>query len=399
MNLMVSIVSASLLIALAAQAAEPNPVRIGVINDGSGIYADLSGEGSKVAAQMAVEDFGGSLFGRKIEILYGDDESKPDIGVSIVRKWLDTEGVSAIADGGPSSVAVAIQELSKSKPFVYLNSGGYSSILSGPNCTARSFHFAPDTRALSYSLTREMVGKGLKTWFFVTADYAFGHALEADASRAVEESGGQVLGQVRHPQHTMDFSSYLLRAQASGANAIAFADAGDDLTSAIKQAHEFGIGETNQKLIGYLVFETDVIALGPELAQGLRFLTPSYWDMNDGVRAWAKRFMPQYRGKPPTTSHIMTYSAVMHFLKAANSAGTLDADQVAAKMRAMQVDDPFTQGATIQDNGRVLSKLWMVEAKKPSESKYQFDNLKVLEPIDPKILYQSAAERGCQVKW
>ncbi|MGY8666035.1 ABC transporter substrate-binding protein [Bradyrhizobium sp. UFLA05-109] len=378
-----------------ALAADDGPIRIGVLNDSSGLYADLSGEGSAVAARMAVEEFGGELLGRKIEVVHADHQNKPDIASSIVRKWIDVDHVSLVADGGPSSIASAVQELAREKRFVFVIAGGFASTLTGPGCAATSFQFAPDTYALSSAPTRAAVAKGLDTWFFLTADYTFGHALDKDASAAVKAAGGKVLGHVLHPLNSSDFSSFLLQAQSSKAKAVGLANAGGDFSNALKQAQEFGLTQMGQHLVGFLVLHSDIQAIGLPAAQGLQFATATYWDIDDKTRAWSQSFMKRYRGKPPTMVQSLTYSGVLHWLKAAKEAGTLDGEKVAAKMRELKVDDVFVHNASIRSDGRVMEDLTMVEVKSPPESRYPFDDLKIIGHLDGTTTYRSLAEGGC----
>jgi len=385
----------SLAFAHQATAADNDPIRIGVLNDSSGLYADLSGEGSAVAARMAVEEFGGELFGRKIEVIHADHQNKPDIANALVRKWIDVDHVSLVADGGPSSIASAVQEIAREKKFVFTIAGGFASTLTGPACAATSFQFSPDTYALSSAPTKAAVAKGLDSWFFLTADYTFGHALEKDASAAVAAAGGKVLGNVMHPLNTADFSSFLLQAQSSGAKAIGLANAGGDFSTSLKQAQEFGLSQSGQHLVGFLVLHSDIQAIGLESAQGLQFATATYWDVDDKTRAWSREFMKRYRGKPPTMVQSMTYSGVLHWLKAAKAAGTLDGEKVAAKMHEMKVDDVFVHNAPIREDGRLLEDLMMVEVKSPAESKYPFDDLKVIGHIAAADAYRPLAEGKC----
>lgn len=378
-----------------AMAEDAGPIRIGILNDSSGLYADLSGEGSAVAARMAVEEFGGELFGRKIEVVHADHQNKPDIANAIVRKWVDVDHVSLVADGGPSSIASAVQEIAREKKFVFTIAGGFASTLTGPACAATSFQFSPDTYALSSAPTKAAVAKGLNSWFFLTADYTFGHALQKDAAAAVKAAGGKVLGNVMHPLNTADFSSFLLQAQSSGAKAVGLANAGGDFSTSLKQAQEFGLPQSGQHLIGFLVLHSDILAIGLETAQGLQFATATYWDVDDKTRAWSRDFMKRYRGKPPTMVQSETYSGVLHWLKAAKAAGTLDGERVAAKMHEMKVDDVFIHNAPIREDGRVLEDLMMAEVRSPKDSKYQFDDLKIIGRIDAAQAYRPLADGKC----
>jgi branched-chain amino acid transport system substrate-binding protein len=389
------IAAASMALGHQAFAADSDPIRIGVLNDSSGLYADLSGEGSAVAARMAVEEFGGELLGHKLEVVHADHQNKPDVASSIVRKWIDVDHVAMVADGGPSSIASAVQEIAREKKFVFTIAGGFASTLTGPACAATSFQFAPDTFALSAAPTKAAVAKGLDSWFFLTADYTFGHALDKDASAAVIAAGGKVLGHVFHPLNTPDFSSFVLQAQSSNAKAVGLANAGGDFSNALKQAQEFGLTQSGQHLVGFLVLHSDVQAIGLEAAQGLEFATATYWDVDDKTRAWSRDFMKRYRDKPPTMVQSLTYSGVLHWLKAAKAAGTLDGEKVAAKMHEMKVDDVFVHDAAIRPDGRVMEDLMMVEVKSPKESKYPFDDLKVTGHLNGASTYRSLADGKC----
>ncbi|MCJ2072203.1 ABC transporter substrate-binding protein [Methylobacterium sp. J-030] len=379
----------------ASMAADTTPIRIGVINDASGGYADLSGAGSAVAARLAVDEMGGSVLGRPIEVLSADNQSKPDIASALVRRWVDVEGVTLIADGGPSSSAASIQQLARARNFVFVNAGGYASSLTGKDCARTAFQFAPDTYALSSASTKRAVARGDNSWFFMTADYTFGQALEADASASIKASGGRVLGSVRHPLHNPDFSSFLLQAQASRAKVVGLASAGADVINSVKQAHEFGLIEGGQKLAGFLVFQSDVDALGLDVAQGLEFATATYWDSDERTRAWSRTFQQRYRGKPPTMVHSLTYSGVLHYLKAVQAAGTLDGPTVAAKMRETRVNDVFVRDAAIREDGRVLEELMLVKVKAPSASKHPFDDFEVLDRLSPEAAYRPLSESEC----
>jgi branched-chain amino acid transport system substrate-binding protein len=355
----------------------------------------MSGVGSAVAAQMAVDEFGGELLGHKIEVVHADHQNKPDIASAILRKWVDVDNVKLVADGGPSSTATAVQELAREKKFVFAITGGFASTLTGPACAATSFQFAPDTFALSSAPTRATVAKGLDTWVFLTADYTFGRALDRDASAAVVAAGGKVLGHVMHPLNTSDFSWFLLQAQSTKAKAVGLANAGGDFSNSLKQAQEFGLTQSGQHLVGFLVLHSDIQAIGLQAAQGLEFATATYWDVDDKTRAWSRDFMKRYRGKPPTMVQSLTYSGVLHWLKAAKAAGTVDGVKVAAQMHEMKVDDVFVHDAAIRPDGRVMEDLMMVEVKSPAESKYQFDDLKVIGELDSASTYRPLADGKC----
>ena len=329
MNLKRSLIGAAALALLAGSAHAQ--VKIGVLNDMSSLYADIGGKGSVLAAQMAVEDFGGSVLGKPIEIISADHQNKPDVGSGIARQWIDTDHVTAIADVPTSSVALAVQEVVREKNALFLMSGPASSDLSNSKCSPHGFQLTYDTYALAHGTGGALVKQGGDSWFFLTSDYAFGHALERDTAAAVTAAGGKVLGTVNHPLNTQDFSSFLLQAQASKAKVIGLANAGGDTINSIKQASEFGIVSGGQRLAGLLVFISDIHALGLKTTQGLTITDAWYWDMNDESRAWAKRFMAKYENKAPSFTQAGVYSEVSHYLKAVKAAGTIDADKVAAK--------------------------------------------------------------------
>src|SRR6266478_8740207 len=323
-------------------------VKIGVMNDQSGTYADISGPGSTTAARLAVEDFGAAKKGLKVEIVVADHLNKPDVGSSIARQWYDAEKVDVIVDVPTSSVALAINQITRDKGKAFLVSGAASSDLTGKACSPNTIHWTYDTWALAHGTGSAIVKTGGKSWFFLTADYAFGHALERDTEEVVVKEGGKVLGKVRHPLNTQDFSSFLLQAQSSKAQIIGLANAGGDTTNAIKQAAEFGIVKGGQKLAGLLVCVTDVHALGLPTAQGLIFTESFYWDYNDQTRAWAKKFAERNRGIHPTMIHAGVYAAVLHYLKAVDALKTDDGTKVITKMKEMPTDDPLFGKGTIR---------------------------------------------------
>ncbi|HYH22765.1 MAG TPA: ABC transporter substrate-binding protein [Azospirillum sp.] len=370
-------------------------VKIGVLNDRSGLYADLGGEGSAVAARMAAEEMGGKVLGKPIEVIVADHQNKPDIGSNIARQWIDQDGVDVIADVPNSGVALAIQEIAKSKQKVFLALGPATSRLTGDACSPYTFHWAYDTYALAVGTGRAIVEQGGKKWFFLTADYAFGHQLEADTAAVVKKAGGTVVGAVRHPLNTADFSSFLLQAQGSGADIIGMANAGGDTINTIKQASEFGLQQSGkQKLAGLLLFLSDVHALGLPVSQGLELTTGYYWDLNDETRAWAKKYMEK-TGRMPTMVQAGTYSAVRHYLKAVEAAGTDDATVVAEKMRAMPVNDSFAKNGKIMQNGRMVHDMYLARVKKPSDSKGPWDYYQIVKTIPGEQAFQNPKESGC----
>jgi branched-chain amino acid transport system substrate-binding protein len=398
-RLLLAGVAAVGLLAGAAQAQQGkisnDVVKIGVLNDQSSLYADISGQGSVVAARMAAEDVGGKVLDKPIEIIFADHQNKPDVGAAIARRWIDEEGVDAISDVPTSSVALAIQGITRDKKRIFLMSGPASSDLTGKQCSPYGFHWTYDTYALANGTGAAMVKQGGDTWYFLTADYAFGHALERDTSNAVKEAGGKVLGSVRHPLNTNDFSSFLLQAQGSGAKVIGLANAGGDTINSIKQASEFGIVQGGQKLAGLLVFITDVHALGLKTANGLVVTTAYYWDQNDDTRKWAKRYMERMGGKAPTMVQAGVYSGVKHYLEAIKAAGTDDPDAVAKKMRETKINDFMTKDGTIREDGRVMRDMYLVEVKKPEESKGPWDYYKILRTIPANEAYRPLDKGEC----
>jgi len=371
-------------------------VKIGVMNDQSGLYADITGPGSVLAARMAVEDFGGKVAGKSIEVLFADHQNKPDIGANIVRQWIDTQQVDAIADVPTSSVALAVQEITREKNRMFLMSGPASSDLTGKACSETGIHWTYDTYALANGTGKALVKQGGDSWFFLTADYAFGHALERDTSKFVQEGGGKVLGVVRHPLSTADFSSFLLQAQASKAKIIGLANAGGDTINSIKQASEFGIVAGGQRLAGLLVFINDVHALGLKTAQGLVISESFYWDLNDETRAFSKRFAEKNKGNMvPSMIQAGVYGAVSHYLKAVQAAGTDEAKAVAKKMKELPINDFMTKNGSIRQDGRVLRDMHLLQVKKPEESKYKYDYYTVLTTVPGTEAFRPLAQGGC----
>jgi branched-chain amino acid transport system substrate-binding protein len=371
-------------------------IKIGVMNDMSGLYADLTGPGSVVAARMAVEDFGAAAKGLKVEIVGADHQNKPDVGSNIVRTWIDVDKVDVIVDVPTSSVALAVSEIVKDRNKVFLVSGAAASDLTGPKCTPNTIHWTYDTWALANGTGKAIVQTGGDTWFFLTADYAFGHALERDTAAVVEKSGGKVLGKVRHPFPGTDFSSFLLQAQASKAKIIGLANAGGDTINSIKQAAEFGIVKGGQKLAGLLVFISDVKALGLPIAQGLIFTEAWYWDTNDINREFAKKFAAQNKGIYPSMIHAGVYSAVTHYLKAVSELKTdADGKVVVAKMKEMPTDDKLFGKGTVRADGRKIHDMYLFEVKKPEESKGPWDLYNLRATIPAAEAFRPLKEGGC----
>ena len=371
-------------------------VKIGVLNDMSGTYSDLSGRGSVIAARMAVEDFGAAAKGMKVEIVGADHQNKPDIGSNIVRKWIDTGKVDVIVDVPTSSVALAVNEIVRDKNKVFLVSGGATSDLTGAKCTPNTIHWTYDTWALANGTGQAIVKTGGDTWFFLTANYAFGLALERDTAAVVVKNGGKVLGRVRHPFPATDFSSFLLQAQASKAKIIGLANAGADTVNSIKQASEFGIVRGGQKLAALLAFITDVHALGLETSQGLIMTEAWYWDLNDANREFAKKFAPQNKGIYPTMVHAGVYSAVTHYLKAVEALKSdADGKAVVAKMKELPTDDKLFGKGTVRADGRKIHPMYLLEVKKPTESKGPWDYFKVRATIPADEAFRPLSEGGC----
>src|ERR1700757_1916593 len=372
-------------------------VKVGSLGDQSGLYSDIGGPGSTVAAQMAVEDSGLLAKGWKIDLISADHQNKPDVAGNIGKQWIDVEKVDVFVDLAASNVGLAIANLAKEKNVVNLNSGSGSSDLTGSQCSPNTVHWAYDTYMLANGTGKALVKSGGDTWFFLAADYAFGRALERDTTAAVTAAGGKVLGDVKHPLNTSDFSSFLLQAQNSKAKIIGLANAGGDTTNAIKQAAEFGIVEGGQKLAGLLMFITDVNALGLNVAQGLNFTESFYWDMNDQTRAFTKRFMERFKKSPPTMVQAGVYSSLIHYFKALEALGgnPHDGRAVVAKMKEMPTDDPLFGKGSIRADGRKIHPAYLFEVKKPEESKYPWDYYKLRATIPAEEAFRPLNEGGC----
>ena len=392
---------ATLVAALAVAAASVHAqvsdgvIKIGVLNDQSSLYADLAGQGSVVAARMAVEDFGAEKKGMKVEIVSADHQNKPDVGSSIARQWLDVDKVDVIVDVPNSGVALALNQIVRDKGKALLVSGAATADLTGKACSPNTIHWTYDTWALANGTGNAIVKTGGDTWFFLTADYAFGHALERDTEAVVTKAGGKVLGKVRHPLNTQDFSSFLLQAQASKAKIIGLANAGGDTTNAIKQAAEFGLVKGGQNLAGLLVFITDVHALGLDKAQGLIMTETFYWDTNDKTRAFAKKFAERNRQIHPTMIHAGVYSATLHYLKAVEALKSDDGTKVIAKMKEIPTDDPLFGKGTIRIDGRKIHPAYLVEVKKPAESKAPWDYYKIRATIPADQAFRPLDQGEC----
>jgi branched-chain amino acid transport system substrate-binding protein len=367
-----------------AQDKQDKTVKIGSLSDQSGLYADLGGPGSTLAAQIAAEDSGLMAKGWKIDIISGDHQNKPDIGTSISRQWFDVDKVDVIVDVPNSGVALAVNNIVKEKNGVYINSGAATSDLTNAQCSPNTVHWTYDTYMLAHSTGQALVKAGGDTWFFLTADYAFGAALERDTTAVITANGGKVVGGVKHPLNTSDFSSFLLQAQSSKAKIIGLANAGGDTTNTIKQAAEFGITRGGQKLAALLLFITDVKAIGLETAQGLNFTETFYWDMNDETRAFSKKFAARMKnGAPPSMVQAGVYAGLMHYFKALEALGgnPHDGIKVVEKMKSMPTDDPLFGKGSIQPNGRTIHSAYLFEVKKPSESKSAWDFYKLVGTV------------------
>ncbi|HWM80501.1 MAG TPA: ABC transporter substrate-binding protein [Pseudolabrys sp.] len=394
---LVAAMAAALACSTAVNAQQIN-VKVGVLTDMSSLYADLAGPGSVAAAKMAIADFTKDHPNVKVDIISGDHQNKPDVGTNLANQWIDVEKVDLILDTPNSGVALAVNEVVRNKNKVFINSGAASSDLTGPKCSPNTVHWTYDTWMLANGTGKAIVKNGGNTWFFLTADYAFGHALERDTSAVIEKNGGKVLGKVRHPVNTNDFSSFLLQAQASKAKVIGLANAGGDTINSIKQAAEFGIVKGGQSLAGLLVFASDVNSLGLPTAQGLIFTETWYWDQNDNNRAWTKRWQTERNaaGKVPTMVQAGVYAGLMHYLKAVAAVGSAaDGKAVVAKMKAMPTDDPLFGKGTIRADGRKIHDAYLYEVKKPSESKHAGDYYKVISTIPAAEAFRPLNEGNC----
>jgi branched-chain amino acid transport system substrate-binding protein len=388
----ISIASASIAV------AQDKTVKIGALSDQSGLYADLGGPGSTLAAQMAIEDSGLTAKGWKIDVISGDHQNKPDIGTAIARQWFDVDKVDVIVDVPNSGVALAVNNVIKEKNGVYINSGAATSDLSNAQCSPNTVHWTYDTYMLAHTTGQALVKAGGDTWFFLTADYAFGAALERDTTSVITANGGKIVGGVKHPLNTSDFSSFLLQAQSSKAKIIGLANAGGDTTNAIKQAAEFGIVKGGQKLAALLLFLTDVKAIGLETAQGLNFTETFYWDMNDQTRAFSKKFAARIKnGAPPTMVQAGVYSGLIHYFKALEALGgnPHDGIKVVEKMKSIPTDDPLFGKGEIQPNGRTIHSAYLFEVKKPSESKGPWDFYKLVGTVPGDQAFTPLSESKC----
>ena len=372
-------------------------VKVGVLTDQSSIFADISGRGSAVAAKLAIEDFGSTVLGRPIELVVANHQAKVDIGSGIAREMYNRDGVDVIVDISHSAVSLAVQQIARDANKLVMHVGSAHADLYGSACTPNGVQWLYDTYTLANGMSRALVKEGGDTWFFVTADYAFGHSMQAEMTRFVGELGGKTLGAVRHPVGTSDFSSFLLQAQASGAKVIGLANAAGDTVNAIKQAGEFGLTQGGQKLAGLIFYIQVAKGVGPELGQGLKFLTGYYWDRNDASRDFAKRFQAEMDGAMPGQIHAGTYSATLHYLRSVAAAGTDDVAPVMKAMRASPVDDFFAEGAVLREDGRLMKDLFLAEIKKPSEMKNSWDLLKILQRMPAAEIIRPVDRGGCKL--
>lgn len=370
-------------------------VKMGLLLDMSGLYADVTGRGSAAAAQMAIDDFGGKVLGKKIELVVVDHQNKADIAANKAREWFDTDHVDAILDVAASAPALAVLDVAKQKNRIVVFSGPGTERITNDLCTPVSVHYAYDTYALANSTAKAMVQRGGKTWYFLTADYAFGHTLQQSATTVVQEAGGTVLGAARHPTGASDFASYLLQAQASKAQVVGLANAGGDTVNAIKAASEFGLTRNNaQRMAGLLLYINDIHAIGLKTAQGLVLTEAFYWDMNDQTRAWSRRYFDKVK-KMPNMSQAGVYSSVTHYLKSVQAAGTDETAAVMKQMKSLPINDFFAKNGRIREDGRMIHDMYLFEVKAPSESKYPWDYYKVLATVPGDQAFMPASKSQC----
>ncbi|WP_426422633.1 ABC transporter substrate-binding protein [Bradyrhizobium genosp. A] len=386
-----SLLSAALITPASAQ---QTPLKIGVLSDFSSVYSDIGGQGNVEATKMAIEDFGGQMFGKPIDMVAADVLNKPDVASTIARKWWETENVDMIIDLPTSATALAVMELSKQYEKIMIVTDAASSDITGKSCSPYTAHWTYDTYSNAHTVGSAIVKNGGDSWFFLTADYVFGHSIERDTGDVVRAAGGKVLGSVKHPLNTADFSSFLLQAQASKAKIIGLANGGGDTINAIKQAGEFGIVAGGQNLAAIVMFISDVHSLGLKLAQGLIITEAYYWDLNDKTRAFGKRFMERVK-RMPTMNQAATYSATLHYLKAVHAAGTKDTKTVIAKMRELPVKDAFTDNGVLREDGRMVHSMFLFQVKKPEESKGPWDYYKLLAEVPADQAFRPLKDGGC----
>jgi branched-chain amino acid transport system substrate-binding protein len=370
------------------------PVKIGLLSDMGGPYRDVGGPGNKVATEMAIADFGGSVLGRPIEVMQADDQDKPDVSTSLAREWIDDAGVDVLADGAASSSGLAVQQVCREKKKIYLITGPATSDMTGKQCSPYGIHFSYDTYALAHGTGTALTRSGGDSWFFITADYAFGYALERDTMAAVTAGGGKVLGAVRAPLGTADFSSYLVQAQASGAKVIGLANAGTDTQNCVKQAAEFGLTQGGVKLATLLIQISDVAALGQKVCEGLAYTDSFYWDLSDKTRAWSKRWSDRM-GRAPGVLHAGSYCAANHWLKAVQAVGSTDAEAVVAQMKATPVNDFYNDNVRIRGDGRVMHVMYLWQVKPVAEARSKYDFCTKLATIAPEDAWRPLGLGGC----
>jgi len=373
--------------------ANKEPLKVGFITDMGGLYADIDGRGGQDAMQMAIDDFGGTVLGRKVEILSVDHQNKPDIASTKAREWIDQQGVSALFGGSNSAVGLAIAKVTDEKKRVYINNGGATSALTNEQCSPYTVHYTYDTNALSNVTGKSIVSQGFKSWYFLTADYAFGAQLQKDATRVIESGGGKVLGASKHPLSASDFSSFLIQAQSSGAQVLGLANAGGDTINSIKSAAEFGINK-KMKIAGLLVFLTDIHSIGINNAAGLSIASPWYWNQDEQSREFASRFIHKQK-RMPTFVQAGNYSSMLTYLKAVKAAGTDDADKVLAEMRKLKINDMFTQGGYIRKDGTMVHDFYLFEVKNPAEVKQPWDYYKMVKKVPGEQAFNTLAESKC----
>lgn len=372
-----------------------NVIRLGLMNDQSGVLSSDLGPGAVIAARLAIEDMGGKIDGKPIELMVADDQNKPEVGVGIARKWLEQERVDAIVGGSISSIALAVQGLARDNKKPYLISGSGSVDLTGKSCSPMTFQFTFDSYALTRVGAESLIKRGYKTWYFVTMDSTFGSQVQGEATRLVEQAGGKVLGSVRHPIGTSDFSSYVLQAQASNAQVVVFVNTGGDFVNSMKQAREYRLNSNGRVITAIGVTTNMVQAVGLDAMQGMQFADPMYWDKNAETRAWSERYMARSGGKPPGFSHAGTYSAVLHYLKAVKETGTDDGVTVAAKMKATPVNDFSMKNVAIREDGQVMRPMNVVQVKTPAESRSRYDLYKIVSEIPAVNVWRSLDQGGC----
>jgi branched-chain amino acid transport system substrate-binding protein len=389
-----TLLSAVAIAAMTATGAAADKVKLGVLTDMSGPFADLSGKGSVEAARLAVEDFGGSVLGEKIEVIFADHQQKPDVGLNLARQWYDVDGVDVILDVPNSAIALAVNNLAKEKKKIAIYASAATDRLTEDSCNGYGLHWTFDTYSQTRGASRALIDQGFDTWFMLVADYAYGHSMEQAMREAVAANGGKVVGGVRHPLQTLDFSSYLLQAQGSKAKIVALASGGDVTVNVVKQGREFGLQRSGQRLSSLLTFITDVHGLGLEMMQGLQFVVPYYWDMDDKTREFAKRFQDRV-GKMPGEAQSGIYSGVLHYLKAVQAVNSKDPDKVLAKMRETPVEDMFSRNGKLLPNGRMIHDMYLVEVKAPADSKKPWDYYKIISTIPAEKAFRPLAESAC----